>query len=354
MGLIRTLHAWAGAILALLLIVLGLSGSLLVLKDDWLRATVPAARVSVSPTPQALGAAAEALEQAHPGKIKTLVFARPDLGIHRVYLQDDINGYADADGDRVRTWRGNARAEAWIFDLHHHLLAGETGDVIVGISGLAGAALVLTGVIIWAPAWRSFAWSLWPRSARRRDLVAAHRDTGMIFMAPVFALCLTGGAIIFHEQAQALLIAAFPGGIAAPTDKPEVGEGDVDWPRALAAAQAQFPDATLRMAAWPAKPGAPVTIRMRQAGEWHPNGRTVVTIDPATSQVVRTLDSRALAPGMRAYNAFYPIHAASVGGRAYDLVIFASGLALAALGGVGLWSFLIKPRRRRIGEPANA
>jgi uncharacterized iron-regulated membrane protein len=93
---------------------------------------------------------------------------------------------------------------------------------------------------------------------------------------------------------------------------------------------------------------------MRQPGEWHPNGRTVVTIDPATSRVVRVLDSRALAPGLRAYNSFYPLHAASIGGRAYDGVIFASGLALAGLGGAGLWSFLIKPRRRAQAKFAEA
>ena len=40
-----------------------------------------------------------------------------------------------------------------------------------------------------------------------------------------------------------------------------------------------------------------------------------------------------------------PIHAASMGGRLYDLVVFLGGLALAALGGLGLWSFLIQQRR---------
>ncbi|WP_309644122.1 PepSY-associated TM helix domain-containing protein [Phenylobacterium sp.] len=349
MGLLRTLHAWAGAVLALLLIVLGLSGSLLVLKDDWLRATMPAARQVVTPTPQTLGQAAEALEQAHPGEIRTLVFARPDLGVHRVYLKDESNAYADTAGGLVATWRGNARLEAWIFDLHHHLLAGEIGEIFVGVAGLAGALLVLTGLIIWLPSWRAFAWRLWPRSARRRDLVSAHRDTGMIFLIPTFVLCLTGGAIIFHDQSQALMTAAFPGGVTPPKP-PKAGLGDIDWPVALSAAQARFPTATLRMVGWPAKAGAPATIRMRQAGEWHPNGRTVVYIDPATSQAIGALDSRALAPGMRAYNAFYPLHAASVGGRTYDIAIFASGLALAGLGGVGLWSFLVKPRQRRAAQ----
>jgi uncharacterized iron-regulated membrane protein len=353
MGFLRLLHAWAGAVLALILVVLGLSGSLLVLKDDWLRATVPAARATVEPRPEILGAAAEAVERAHPDEVRTLVFARPDLGIHRVYLKDEGSAYADASGAVVARWTGNHRLEAWIFDLHHYLLAGDTGLMVAGVAGLAGTVLALTGLVVWAPAWRSFRGRVWPDSLRRRDLISAHRDAGLIFAIPILMLCLTGGAIVFHKQSQALMVALAPGG-APPAEAPAVGEGDVDWPKALTAAQAAFPEATLRMANWPAKPGAPANVRLRQPGEWHPNGRTMVAIDPATSQVVQTLDSGKLAPGLRAYNAFYPLHAAAVGGRLYDAAIFASGLALAALGGFGLWSFLIKPRRRRKAKLAQA
>ena len=39
MGAIRLIHAWAGAILSLILAVLGLSGALLVFEDDWVRLT---------------------------------------------------------------------------------------------------------------------------------------------------------------------------------------------------------------------------------------------------------------------------------------------------------------------------
>ena len=59
---------------------------------------------------------------------------------------------------------------------------------------------------------------------------------------------------------------------------------------------------------------ATAQCRLRQPGEWHPNGRTTATIGPATigpatSQVVATSDAHALPTGIRAYNAFYPLHA---------------------------------------------
>jgi len=162
----------------------------------------------------------------------------------------------------------------------------------------------------------------------------------LLFALPVLVFSLTGAAIIFHGTTQALL----GGTPKLPT--PVVGCGDVDWTRALTSAQARFPRATLRMASWPAAPGKPVTIRVRQHGEWHPNGRTTVTVDPATSQVVATSDANALPAGIRAYNAFYPLHASSVGGWLYDALTALSGLAMAGLGGVGAWAFLVKPRSR--------
>lgn len=342
MALVRTLHAWAGAILALILVLLGLTGSLLVLREDWVKLTVPEARAAVAPTAAVLGAAAEAVEaQAQP---RSMMFAGPHIGVHRLSYPEGGMAYAAGDGRILARWTDTERVEQWVFQLHHRLLAGESGEVVVGIAGLAGAVLCLTGVIVWLPAWRSFAGRVWPKTMARRDLVGSHRDLGILMAIPVLVLCLTGGMIIFSETSKALLTAVAPGGVEAPKP-PKAGSGDVDWPVALAGAQAAFPQATLRLASWPAKPGAPAVLRLKQPAEWHPNGRTLVYIDPATSRVIGTVDAQAFGPGARVQNAVYPIHAASMGGRLYDLVVFLGGLALAALGGLGLWSFLIQQRR---------
>lgn len=352
MGAIRLIHAWAGAILSLILAVLGLSGALLVFEDDWVRLTVPADAAALAGDPARLGAAANALQARYGDAISSVVFAGGDLDLHKVYMGERF-AYAGGDGQVLAEWGGTARAEAWMFDLHHFLLAGTPGEIVGGVAGLAGALLVLTGLIVWIPAWRATGWRVWPVSTRRRDLVASHRNLGLIFAAPVFLLCLTGGAIVFSEQTRALLQAIAPEPAAAPAP-PVVGAGPVDWPAALTAAQAAFPQARVRTAGLPPEPGKPASVRLRQPGEWHPNGRTVALIDPATSRVVGTVDAHALGGGTRLQNALYPIHAASVGGWLYDLVVALSGLALAGLGGVGTWSFLVKPRRRRAAPPTAA
>ncbi len=345
LALVRTIHAWSGAALSLLLIVLGLTGSALVWKTDWLRLTVPQANLMVQPTPQVLAVAAEAAEKTYGEHVHHIVFASPHLGLHQVFLHGERYAYLAGDGHTVAVWRGTGRLEEWVYELHHFLLAGDNGMRLAGYAALAAAALVLTGLVVWAPVWRSSRLRFWPRSARRGDLLSTHRNLGLVFAIPVFVFCLTGGAMIFFKTTQSLLNKAFPG--PAPEEFfPPADPGKIDWVKALTNAQAAFPKATLRVAIWPQFSSSPAEIRMKQPGEWTPDGATKVLIDPVNSQVLGVVDAQTLSRGRRLNGAIYPLHTAYVGGRAYDALAFASGLAMAALGALGLWSFIIKPRRR--------
>jgi uncharacterized iron-regulated membrane protein len=138
-----------------------------------------------------------------------------------------------------------------------------------------------------------------------------------------------------------------PFGEQAAPPTPRAGEGDVDWPRALAAAQARFPEAQLRTISWPGWPGDVATVGLKRPGDWHPNGRTRVMIDPATGRILAVATADRIPFGMRVYNLFFPLHTVEVGGRPYQALALLSGLAMAGLGGFGLWSFLLKPRGRR-------
>ncbi|HZW16372.1 MAG TPA: PepSY domain-containing protein, partial [Brevundimonas sp.] len=85
---LRIIHAWAGAILSLLLIVFGLTGSLLVFENDWIALKHPEARAGFAADPAVLGAAAERLEADHPD-MRTADFGGPQLGAHKLYLGDN-------------------------------------------------------------------------------------------------------------------------------------------------------------------------------------------------------------------------------------------------------------------------
>src|SRR3546814_7974567 len=93
----------------------------------------------------------------------------------------------------------------WLFELHHYLLAGETGKLISGAFGLAIAGLVLIGLYLWWP-WRR-GWRLSNARAKRpthASHLAAHTTLGILMAPALFLAALSGGAIVFHEQATSL------------------------------------------------------------------------------------------------------------------------------------------------------
>lgn len=364
MAFLRILHRWTGAILSLLLIIIGVTGALLTLKNDWLRATMPQARAEVVSDPAALGRAVDRLELADPPGIlvgmehmgmagmppvlERLVLPSHDLPLFQTFYDHDGYGYADGQGRQVARWTGTARLETFVYELHHFLVAGETGMRIVGIEGLAATFLALTGLIVWWPARRAFTWRLWPTSLKRGEALAAHRNLGVLAALPLVLFCLTGSGMIFYRTTEGLLNRLAPGGVTAEQTAP-ADAGDIDWPTALARAQAQYPRARLRMIIWPSSMFSPAIIRLKQPGEWAADGHTEVWIDPVTSQVIGGVDALKLGAGQKLFDGFHPVHAASFGGRLYDLFAVLAGLATAALGAYGLWSFLLKPRRRKAG-----
>jgi uncharacterized iron-regulated membrane protein len=111
-------------------------------------------------------------------------------------------------------------------------------------------------------------------------------------------------------------------------------------------AHARFPEAELRIVSMPRGEGGLIAIRMRQPEEWLPNGRTMLWFTADTGKLIGLRDARSHPSRVKAYNLFYPIHAAKVGGLPYRLVMTLSGLALVLLGSLAVWSFWLGGGRR--------
>jgi hypothetical protein len=88
---------------------------------------------------------------------------------------------------------------------------------------------------------------------------------------------------------------------------------------------------------------------LKQPAEWHPNGRSSVRLG-ARGEIVEVRDALRDSLAERVFNTLYPLHAAHVGGRAYDAVVAATGLVLATLALLGGATFLSWQLRR--GRPS--
>ncbi|WP_448664070.1 PepSY-associated TM helix domain-containing protein [Sphingomonas sp. CJ20] len=339
MRLLSLLHRWVGALMGALLALLGLTGALLVWRDQW--TIVPHAGDAVRHDPQALAQVADRLAQA-PGGVDRITFAGDGLGVHQAVFADGGGAYLSQAGETVARWSAAwQRPELWLFDLHHRLLLGDAGEIANGVAGLIGLFFVVSGVVLWWRMRARFRPRLWPAKMTPGAIVHHHRDIGVL-TAPLLFLSMLTGVMMVLPAVGALLLAPL-----GHEQKPRVPTApsahrlpaQPGFATLFAAAQARFPDAEPRRLQWPRKPGAPVVLRLRQPFEWTPNGRTFLYFDPATMAVLGAADPRAGNAHMWLREKLYPLHAAKVGGIAWKLAITASGIALALLGSLAVYGF---------------
>lgn len=340
MKIIDLMHRWMGGLIGLLLAMLGLSGAILVHKDAWV--TLPYADEAQV---QDLATLSAALDRLLAVQAESVVLASRDFGLHLVHFGEDAGAYADQRGEIVARWESKwSRTELWLFDFHHYLWAGKTGAIVAGWLALIGIGFVVTGAILWWPLRKTFKFRLWPPRMSRPAILRQHRDFGIV-VAPILFLSLLTGVMLTLRPVSNLLLAPWSsvGEMQAATAPPKVAGGPaprrLDWPAMLREARQRFPKAEFRVLGLPARSGELVVLRMKQPGEWLPNGRTTVWFDPADGHIVDARDGLALPAGSRIFNMVYPLHAAAVGGLPYRIAMTASGLGLCLLGSLSVWSF---------------
>ena len=341
-------HRWLGGLVGLGLAVLGLTGAALLWKPWW-AGVAQDARAPSEAEIAAIIAKAQALGAGH------VTLPSAEFGVAQAGFGKGGGGaYLAHDGTLLARWQSVwDRPETFLFDLHHHLLMGGTGEVISGWLGLAAIIFCVTGLILWWPTRRTFRLRALPPRFTRPAVILHHRDIGAVLALPILLAGATGALMVLKPLGQAVLAPLSPAQeVAAWQAKPPAPATTTarpDWPVILAAARTRFPDATLRMVIWPKAAGEAVTIRMRRPAEWHPNGRTTLTL-AGDGTVLAARDAPAAPLAVRANNALYPLHSARLAGSAMALplriVMTLAGLGLGLLGSLAVVTFW---RSRKLG-----
>jgi len=161
------IHLWTGLGIGLYLLMICLTGSVLVYRNEIYRAFSPepviVAGSGESLTPETL---TEAAQRVYPDHDVTDV-RTGDTPQHAVEisLRDDgetirrlFHPYTGEDlGDPLPV---GYRVSAWMLDLHDNLLGGRTGRKINGIGAFSFIVLAVTGIFVWWPGVRSWRRSL--------------------------------------------------------------------------------------------------------------------------------------------------------------------------------------------------
>ena len=344
------LHRWSGGLIGLLLAILGLSGTILLWEKNWI--SLPGAHDPLVENVQQIGQIAQ--REAAAGATR-ITFAGDGFGLHQVAREGGTGAYLNQHGDTVATWSSQwQRPELWIFDLHHHLFSGETGETIAGVAGIFGLLFVISGTFLWLRSRSRWRPRLLPKKFQPGPIVSHHRDLGII-VAPLLLLSfVTGTGMVFKQAAAAVLSPWGKLEARAKPPKVEPAPGPAPVAAMLVKAKARFPDAALRRLVIPTKPDQPWSVTMRQSFEWSANGRTRLTFD-GTGKLIKVDDPAGGSRAAAIYEKFLPLHSAKVGGLAWKLVMTLSGVGLTILGALATWSFWFrKAKKRRRPEIAKA
>jgi Uncharacterized iron-regulated membrane protein len=349
MQLIDALHRWAGGMIGLLLAILGMTGAILIHRDAWVM--VPHANDAQLQATNILADTTARVMADPVTRPQSITFANAGFGLDRLTYKDGGGAYVTQTGEPVLAWKTQwERPELWLSDFHQHLFTGETGETVIGLAGLCGLFFVVSGMILWWRTRRTFQFRLWPARMTRPSIVRHHRDLGIV-IAPLLALSLVTGTVLVFRPLSSVILGRgaaqeIERALKPPTGAPVPVADNLDWAAMIRGARARFPDAEVRSLSLPRDGNGIITLRMRGQQEWLPNGRTTVWFAADTGDIVATRDAAGLSGTVTAYNAFYPLHAGKVGGLPIRLVMTLSGLSLALLGTLAVWTFWFKRPKR--------
>lgn len=362
---VRRIHLWLGLGLGGVLVVLGLTGSVLAFYpelDALLHPEIRAVETGAeSGGPPDWDQALRTVRETYPDKQGVWRFevtggngAIPA----RYYNPPERAGYAfrpmmvwlSPDGGAVlrRDYWGEYAA-TFLYDLHYRLLLGETGGWLLGWTGFAMLALLLTGVWAW---WPRGSWSKALRMKRhahpQRALRDWHKLAGLSGMAFLLILTVTGIMLELPGESDAALVAAGLAVDAAPhiPDAPHDARttSGTSPSAALRSAVSALPGARIAWIETPPVDGGLYRFRMQVAGDpSHRFPHSFVWVDRSGQHVLAVQNAAEASSGTTVNNWVHALHDGSAGGLAGRILVALAGVVPLVLFVTGF----LRWRRRR-------
>lgn len=357
-----TIHRWIGLAFGALLIVQALTGVAIAFREEANRA-LHADALTVHPARQAASvqqmvdlvrarhADARVTRIEYPTTPDEAFLFRVEPGAgepNRIVTVDPYRGVITRDGT-VSEW-----PIEWLFELHHELLAGETGATVVGLSGIALLFMAVTGPFLWWPGRNRIrqGFSVTFKGGAYRGARDLHRVAGIGFALLLATSAFTGIIMVWKAPVQTALNNVVP-----TISKPSVKVKErADIPllpldQVVAAAQARYGGAQVRNVRFPGGTGRVVNVFLEAPDYPRPRASNQIWLDGYTAQPLGTYEAAANPPGNGFIDWMLPIHSGEFLGTPGRWLFLFEALALAGFGITGFWMWLA---RRRLQAVASA
>ena len=365
-----TVHRWLGLALGLWFALVGLTGTLLVWRDEvdaWLNPQLfSAGPLPAAPLPIAawvdgaraglsLGPVERVRLPAQDGGPVRLQFrtaqgrvesARVEVFVDpasaKVLGQRALEGWSLAPPHAVRT----------IYEFHRNLLFGEPGSNFVGVAGLLLMTSAITGAVL-----------AWPRSRERlRKLLSVswhangarvaldlHRSTGVIVVIVLLLATATGFTLVYVNVVRGLVdhvsrVEPIP---VLPFRSVAAGQALLTIDELVERARAAHPDRQIREVRLSERGLTGMQFQLHAPGDVHRQGDTIVWLHPVTGEALAERSDRTRSGGETFMHWLLPLHVGTAFGSPGRAAMAIGGGAPTVLVVTGL---VLWWRKRRAGH----
>ena len=351
---LRTAHLWLGLILCIPIVVIGISGSALLVQSHYVSRSLPAATATGSK--QAIERAIEAARAAAPPSSR---LGRIDLSVRD---GDPVTVQMQPPGRGVRPVRvfvdpvslqvlgmtevlPRGQALGFLINIHSFLMMRSyIGVKIVGALGVAMIVMAISGLVLWWPKKgqlrRAF---LVRRGARGLSLyLDLHHAAGIWTFAVLLLMSVSGVYLCFPQTVTGALSTVLPSALGS--GEPIAGfvptPGPLDADMAVASAVRAVPDAGAVAVQMPEQSGRPILVFLettRFGGATQPP--ILVTLDQATGDIGYVDDPRDHGMVENVVNFQNALHYGVAFGPVWQTVVFVSGFLplFFAITGLSIW-----------------
>lgn len=355
-----SLHRYIGLAVGIILVIIGLTGSLLVFQKELDSILVKQKFEQVIPQAQTVSLeevtnnVAQAYANQPDWKLAQFVLYY-DRDIYRVRLNNSedqqlevfVNAYTGKIlGDRLRNQSFFGR----VHELHYALLTAPVGTIIVGIAALLMLILSITGSILWS-GWRNLlaGFKIKLNASTKRKNYDIHQVVGIIALIGLTFTGFTGFIWNFYEQTEPAIYAL------TSTPKPPEVKSIVTGKESLAISEiiekaiATIPEAKPSSISIPTKPDEVFTVYLKQPqdAQYFANK---VDIDRYSGKVLHVINSKTAKFGDRLLNVFAPMHYGTFGGLPTRILYIFVGLSPTILFMTGLVMYSLRRRPQAVKE----
>jgi uncharacterized iron-regulated membrane protein len=345
--LILSVHLAVGLIAGTFLLVLGLTGSVMAFEPELDRLLHPhLSYVAPSGRVLSLGEIGATVSKHFNGEpiVAYLPSEVPDLS-SQVILPSGIVCVNQYTGEVLGTRARGETIFGFAHDLHVRLAAGDAGRAVMKWSGVAMLVSLASGAYLWWPMKRVRIRAEWRSVAFWFDL---HNSLGILTLAPLVVLALTGTVTGFEDHAAAWLgkitrPSQSGGGPNGARPQPAPGSPMITPDQAVWLARTEMPGAIPYRVQMPRYGGA-YRVSLDYPDDRVAGGRNLVAIDQYSGGVISASRSSDLSSNERILATNEAIHTGEVLGMPSRIVVWLTSVLLPVQVMSGL---LIWLRRRR-------